>query len=58
MNFFVGLGYAILNGFLYVVDLLANNWWWAFGLAALIAIFVFECKETNEKIVDDDRQIM
>jgi hypothetical protein len=58
MDFFKGIGYAFVNGFIYLGDLFAQNWWWVFGVIGLALIYVAECKEIGENYVDHERQIM
>lgn len=49
---------AFVSGILFFVYLIANSWWWIFGIVIFVALAVLDTKEVDDLYEDDERAIL
>lgn len=48
---------AFISGILFFVYLIADSWWWLFGVVLFVLMALLEGKEVNDMYMDDEREI-
>ena len=48
---------AFISGVLFFAYLIADSWWWIFGVIVFVLLAILEGKEVDEMFQDDEREV-